>query len=64
MDKVPFYCLGPHQWEKFAVADSGCDCGLCGSGVRLWLECANCYESWYEDGSVLFQEVINTAPWG
>lgn len=61
---VPPACTGPHRWEKFSVADSACDCGLCGSERRYWLECADCYESWYEDGTDLFAEVLNAAQWG
>lgn len=62
----PKACKGPHQWEKFAVLDSACDCGLCGSGEfrDVWMECANCYESWYEDGTQLFAEMLTIAPWG
>lgn len=60
----PDDCGGPHVWERFSVADSQCDCGLCEAPPRRWMECANCMKSIDPDTEEDFEEIWEPAPWG
>lgn len=59
----PDDCRGPHEWEKFTVRDNQCGCGLCGNGLRYWMECANCLVTWDIDPE-RDKEAWENAPWG